>query len=349
MILQKGANTPIKNPAIIQVQLFWGTYPFLVSPVCFFLKEDGKVCQVLDEGEENSTPISGHHGDQLSQYSMNLNEVSSDIVKIVFACVLEGTRPAQEAGMVVSNEDGENVTFEWSPASNDRALLIGEIYRYKKEWKVRAIGEAVKGGRKELLQFYQSDGRETEKNSFKSAPKIVAAIDASIYAYSFYESGDLQKLFNNIFIASSTLNPLKEMDVWFYAAKHRRTAAANKDNFQTYIDDSYPKPGYFNGMGTENLESSLIMDLMEEYKDQETIIYFITNGNSLESHILDKWKFDEKANLFWEFIILDKKYENSFIPHTKNIKILPLSSLNTKNQGDLQQILLKPIQLWMKG
>ena len=148
--------------------------------------------------------------------------------------------------------DGEeNIRFELNAACEDGALIIGEIYRYKTEWKIRAVGQELTGGKKELLKFYRYSQPETRANLQRTFPKIVVVMDSSVYSLKYFHSGQLQKLFKDVYIASSTINPTREMDVWFYAVSHKKTIMATEKNYQTYIQDFYPQKKFFNGMGLE--------------------------------------------------------------------------------------------------
>ncbi|PIE94505.1 hypothetical protein CO726_15200 [Bacillus fungorum] len=48
------------------------------------------------------------------------------------------------------------------------------------------------------------------------------------------------------------------------------------------IEKFYLKPNFFNGLGLENQERPVVIDLLKEYEGSETIFYFITKGDFLE-------------------------------------------------------------------
>ncbi len=325
MILQKGANTYLQQINDAQIEIYWEAGR--VTPYCLLLNENGEMIQVIAGFEE--APFLIQQGNSHAQYTINLNEMPAEVSKLVFACL----KLSGKAGILI-----ENIRYEVSQLYQNSAIVIGEIYRYKNGWKIRAVGEAVKGGRNELLQLYHF----SEKEELPLAPKIVTVIDASIHNQEFFESGNLQKLFKDLFIASSIINPLLEMEVYFFAVLHEKGEKATKENFQSYIQSHYPQLGYFNGLGLENYEDPILDELFEVYRDSDTIFYFITSGDIPDADaLLTKLA---GANGFWELIVLNGEIDSETT--FRNIKIIPYQTLNGLTAGELHQTLLRPITIW---
>jgi hypothetical protein len=339
MILQKGANTYLQNTDDVHIRLYWENSN--VFPLCF-LVDDEKIHQViLGQGEKSFIPII-HHGEGTIQYNLNLDELPPHVKKMIFAVVLEGNQSAQKVG--ITSEKGERIVFEVDSPDHIGGLVLGEIYRYKNGWKMKAVGEAVKGGKNELMRIFQDPVKREE--SIQNTPKIVTVIDSSIYSQPFFESGEMQKLFRDIYIASSIMNPAREMDVYFYAVTHKRSEKATKQNFQSYIENFYPKPNYFNGLGIENQELPVIEELVEEYKNSETIFYLITNGHFLNPETIFETIAQSSQTGFWEIITLNEKLDLGTKFNTRNIKIVPYQTLSGLHPGELQQKMLRPIKIW---
>ncbi|MEH7252519.1 TerD family protein [Neobacillus niacini] len=325
MILKKGANTYLQQINNAQLELYWEAGQ--VSPYCLLLDKNGEMIQVIAGFEE--APFLFEQSDKRAQYSINLNWLPVEISKLVFACL----KPSGKVGMAI-----EDIRYEVSHLYQDSAIVIGEIYRYKNGWKIRAVGEAVKGGRKELLQLYYF----SEKEELPAAPRIVTVIDASIHNQELFESGNLQKLFKDLFIASSIVNPLLEMDVYFFAVLHEKGVKATKENFQSYVQNHYPQPGYFNGLGLENDEGPILDELIEEYRDSETIYYFLTSGDIPDPDLLLTRLAG--TNGFWEMIVLNGEIGSGTT--YRNIKVIPYPKLSTMKAGEIHQTLLRPINIW---
>jgi hypothetical protein len=339
MILQKGANTYLQNTNDVHIRLYWENS--IAFPHCF-LVDDEKNHQVIQGQEENSLIPNIHYGEGTIQYNLNLDELPPHVKKMIFAVVMKGNQPAHKVG--ISSEKGEKIVFELDSPYQIGSLVLGEIYRYKNGWKMKAVGEAVKGGKNELMRIFQDPVKREE--SIQNTPKIVTVIDSSIYSQPFFESGEMQKLFRDIYIASSIMNPTREMDVYFYAVSHKRSEKATKQNFQSYIENFYPKPNYFNGLGIENQELPVIEGLVEEYKNSETIFYFITNGHFLNPESIFETITQLSQSSFWEIITLNEKLEWGTNYNTSNIKIVPYQTLSGLNPGELHQKLLRPIKIW---
>jgi stress response protein SCP2 len=321
MILQKGANTYLQKTNDVHIRLYWENSN--VFPLCF-LVDDEKIHQVIQGQEENSFMPIIHHDDGYIQYKLNLEELPQPVKKMIFAVVLERNQPAQKVG--IASEKGEKIAFELDSPDQIGSLVLSEIYRYKNGWKMKAVGEAVKGGKNELMRIFQDPVKREEP--IQNTPKIVTVIDSSIYSQPFFESGEMQKLFRDIYIASSIINPTREMDVYFYAVSHKRSEKATKQNFQSYIEDFYPKPNYFNVLGLENQELPVIEGLVEVFKNSETIFYLITNGHFLNPETIFETIAQSSQTGFWEIITLNEKLDLGTKFNTRNIKIVPYQTLS---------------------
>ncbi len=345
MFLQKGENAYIKcKEDHVEVQLYWENSQIAVTPYCLLVDRDEKLNMIVAEQAIEFLSVVNKN-EKMQQYQLNIKAVPDNIKKIVFACIIQGNQPDRKVGF--STVDGEeNIRFELNAACKDGALIIGEIYRYKTEWKIRAVGQELTGGKKELLKFYRYSQPENRANLQQTFPKIVVVMDSSVYSLKYFQSGQLQKLFKDVYIASSTINPTREMDVWFYAVSHKKTIMATEKNYQTYIQDFYPQKKFFNGMGLENQELPIILDLMDEYKNTETIIFFISNGKFHQRDSIFELIKHSSNEVFWEFIMLNEDQQSSSKDNAANIKLLPLSRLMGLNKGELHHKLLKPINIW---
>ena len=105
-----------------------------------------------------------HTGDNLTgegegddeQVKVDLERVPPDVNKLVFSVTIhEGETRRQSFGQVsgafirVVNGESNNeiVRYDLSEdASTETAMLFGEVYRNKGEWKFRAVGQGFNGG-----------------------------------------------------------------------------------------------------------------------------------------------------------------------------------------------------------
>lgn len=337
MILQKGANVYLQHTNDVQMRLYWEKSSAAVSPYCLFLDNENQIHQVIDGQEGHPFVPAIEREEQQIQYHLKLNELPEPISKIIFAVVCEGYRAPNIAGLSI-----EDIQFEFSCSLGDSVIVVGEIYRYQNKWKVRAVGECVRGNKKELFDLYQMVDSEEGK---ELPPVIVTVIDSSLASQSFYKSGKLQTLVKDLFIASSTINPVGEMNVYFYSAIHKESEKVTRQNFQSYIETYYPKPAFFNGLGLESNELPVLTELLARYEDSTTIFYFISAGEFLETEIFLE-KISHSTHHFWEILLLNEESDIDTRIHAENTKIVPFNKLNGLNPGERQQTLLRPINNW---
>ena len=98
------------------------------------------------------------------QIMIDLSTVPKDIHKIVFAVTIyEAENRKQNFGQISNafirildqDTNKEIIRYDLTEDFQDEtAVVVGEIYRYKKEWKFNAIGSGFAGGISELLPHY---------------------------------------------------------------------------------------------------------------------------------------------------------------------------------------------------
>lgn len=184
--LQKGQKIDLTkgNPGLskLLIGLGWDTnkysggYDFDLDATAFLLKGDNKVSSNLDfvyyGNLQHSSGSVEHMGDNLTggtggddeQIKVDLNRVPDNIERIAIAVTIYDAEKRNQNFGQVSNayihivdtttntellryDLGEDFSIETS-------MVVGEIYRYKGEWKFNAVGSGFKGGLKSLCLNY---------------------------------------------------------------------------------------------------------------------------------------------------------------------------------------------------
>ena len=183
--LSKGGNVSLTKEApgltAVLVGLGWdartttGT-DFDLDASAIMVKEDGKV---LSDKHfiffNNTTSPDGsveHTGDNLTgagegddeTIKVNLAAVPAEVAKIVFpVSVYEGAARGQGFGQVrnafirIVNQAGGSELARYDlteDASNETAMLFGELYRNGGEWKFRAVGQGYSSGLSGIAQDF---------------------------------------------------------------------------------------------------------------------------------------------------------------------------------------------------
>lgn len=176
--LKKGEKVDLTkgNPGLskVIVGLGWDTnkydggFSFDLDAAAFVLGADGKVRSDADfifynNLQDKSGSIT-HLGDNLTgegegddeQVKIELSSVPAEVERISFTVTIhEAEERAQNFGQisnsfirVVSEESGEElIRYDLGEDfSVETALVVGELYRHKDEWKFNAIGSGFQGG-----------------------------------------------------------------------------------------------------------------------------------------------------------------------------------------------------------
>lgn len=194
--LQKGQKIDLTkgNPGLsrIVVGLGWDTNmyatgaDFDLDATAFLLGADQKVTNNKDFiYYGNLKHMSGgveHLGDNLTggsqgddeQIRINLQAIPGNIERIAFAVTIsEAESRKQNFGQVsnafvrIVDEVSKNEIIRYDLGeefSTETAVVVGELYRYKGEWKFNAIGSGFKGGLKSLCENYGVDMKITDPN-----------------------------------------------------------------------------------------------------------------------------------------------------------------------------------------
>jgi tellurium resistance protein TerD len=183
--LRKGGNVSLKkvDPGIkkAMVGLGWDARvtdgaAFDLDASVFMLGANGQVRSDADFIFYNNPSSSDgsvvHGGDNLTgagqgddeQVNVELMRVPNDVQKIIFATTIyDADERRQNFGMVsnafirvVNDESGpEIIRFDLSEdASIETAMVFGELYRHRGDWKFRAVEQGFQGGLGPLAASY---------------------------------------------------------------------------------------------------------------------------------------------------------------------------------------------------
>ena len=184
--LQKGQKIDLTkgNPGLTKllIGLGWDTnkysggYDFDLDATAFLLKGDNKVSSNLDfvyyGNLQHSSGSVEHMGDNLTggtggddeQIKVDLNRVPDNIERIAIAVTIYDAEKRNQNFGQVSNAyihivdtttNTELLRFDLGEDfSIETSMVVGEIYRYKGEWKFNAVGSGFKGGLKSLCLNY---------------------------------------------------------------------------------------------------------------------------------------------------------------------------------------------------
>jgi stress response protein SCP2 len=209
-----------------------------------------------------------------SLFSIDLNRVDPEIAKIAITVVIDG--PDAVSGLNSIQLTIENVAkFNVPPLAErtEKALILGEVYRYNGGWKFRALGQGFNGGLEPLAINFGVDVSapaaapaqlqpttvSLEKRIQEKAPRLVSlaknasvslikhnlqsvkakvafVLDASGSMTSQFKKGNVQAVLDRIAVLAVQFDDDGSMDLWGFAEKHRKYDDVTLDNLDDYVE-----------------------------------------------------------------------------------------------------------------
>ncbi|MCE3606827.1 TerD family protein [Massilia sp. P8910] len=90
-----------------------------------------------------------------ASFALNLDALPASIAKLVFVAAIDGGGTMRNVG-ASSMTLGDKVQFPWSGADfqDEKAVIVGEIYRKDGIWRFGAVGQGFSGGLSALLKHF---------------------------------------------------------------------------------------------------------------------------------------------------------------------------------------------------
>lgn len=161
VFLKKGQKIPVADPFGIKISLGWDILDSRCEPdaSAFMLGADGKV--LSDEwfifygqttSPDGSVKYSSGQTDDDAVMTIDFRKVRPEVQRIVFSVTIyEAVEKGLNFGMtsdvyarITDSRNVETARFILDECySNVTAMVLGELYRYKGEWKFNAVGSGV--------------------------------------------------------------------------------------------------------------------------------------------------------------------------------------------------------------
>ena len=94
-------------------------------------------------------------GSGKARFAVNLEALPASIAKLVFVAAIDGNGTMRTIGQSAMTL-GSAVRFPWSGADfqDEKAVIVGEIYRKDGVWRFGAVGQGFNGGLSALLKHF---------------------------------------------------------------------------------------------------------------------------------------------------------------------------------------------------
>lgn len=297
MEILKGQRTPIakflpSTNQVFQIELSITGVPVDFS--CFGLNAASKLLrdEYMTFFNQPKTPcgaISLSFANNSATFVCDLNKLPATVESLSFTAAIDGsqTMNQMQSGYLRFLSNGSEVArFNFSGAdfNNEKALMLGDIYRKNGEWRFNAFGQGFNGGLSALLEHFGGEEDTTpqvtaaqtvqlskalslEKKLEKEAPqllslakklsislekkqlqdvvaKVAIVIDASGSMSASYKNGTVQAVIDRIVLLAARLDDDGDLDTWFYASNHQKYPDMTISNVAGYLDKN-TKSGFW--------------------------------------------------------------------------------------------------------
>lgn len=322
MQLQSGQNIPL-HTATLTLRLDYPPIPgFHSTPeTCLFmLNAEGKVTGDADFIFYNNLSAAGgsvklNPCHQHAVVHFALDQIPDTIQKIAITMVIDGSDTISGLAQLKLSAESQATFFVDLNGRTEKAVIMGEVYRYQGNWKLRALGQGFNGGLEPLAVSYGVDVEPAaevvpqparislEKKLEGKAPALISlakkasislakhkldtvearvafVIDASGSMTGQFKKGHVQAVLDRIAVLSVQFDDDGTMDVWGFAERHKKYPDVTLDNLDGYIaaiQNTGKRSAWeiLPGLGGTNNEPPVMNEVIDYFKDSTLPVFVV--------------------------------------------------------------------------
>lgn len=286
---------------------------------------------------ELSTPV----GDTLG-FSCQLAKLPAKIDKLVFTAAIDGSTSMGQIKdgylrFLIGNHEVARFSFSSVDFQDEKAVMLGELYRKDGTWRFSAVCQGFNGGMAALVKHFGGEVAEeiplpvssklSLEKKLASAPKLInlakkatvslekyqlqetvarvgLVLDASGSMMNQYRTGKVQEVIERLLPLAVHFDDDGELDVWAFSSNVLALPAATLNNYPNFINTA--EGGWNNwGMMSINNEPKVIKQVIELYQKTllPVLVIFISDGGvSRNKEIKDLLTNAACLPIFWQFV-----------------------------------------------
>jgi stress response protein SCP2 len=322
MQLQSGQNIPLHTSNMDLRLDYPASSGFRSEPeICIFmLNAEGKVTGDADFIFYNNPSATGGGvrlapGHQHANVHLELDRIPVTIQKLAITLVIDGNDTISALSQLRLTATG---TAEFNVdlyGRSEKAVIMGEVYRHKDIWKLRALGQGFNGGLEPLAVSYGVDVEPAaevvpqparislEKKLEGKAPALISlakkacislakhkldtvearvafVLDASGSMTGQFKKGHVQAVLDRIAVLSVQFDDDGTMDVWGFAERHKKYSDVTLDNLDGFIaaiQNTGKRSAWeiLPGLGGTNNEPPVMNAVIDFFKDSKLPVYVV--------------------------------------------------------------------------
>lgn len=289
--------------------------------------------------------LSSQVGDN-ARFLCRLDNLPGTIDRLVFTAAVDdaGVMRQLQSGylrLLVSDRELARFSFNGTDFLDEKALMLGEIYRKDGAWRLSATGQGFNGGLAALVKHFGGEVTEEtgasppptppklslEKKISAAAPKLVdlakkatvslekhrlaetvarvgLVLDASGSMYAQYDKGKVQEVMERLLPLAVHFDDDGELDVWVFSQKVLALPPATLGNYGNYIKQA--DYGWRNwGMMSTNNEPAVIEKVIQHYRESALPVFviFVSDGGVSQNREIKRLLSDAaRLPIFWQFV-----------------------------------------------
>lgn len=289
--------------------------------------------------------LSSQVGDN-ARFLCRLDNLPGTIDRLVFTAAVDdaGVMRQLQSGylrLLVSDRELARFSFNGTDFLDEKALMLGEIYRKDGAWRLSATGQGFNGGLAALVEHFGGEVTEEtgaspaptppklslEKKISAAAPKLVdlakkatvslekhrlaetvarvgLVLDASGSMYAQYDKGKVQEVMERLLPLAVHFDDDGELDVWVFSQKVLALPPATLSNYGDYIKQA--DYGWRNwGMMSTNNEPAVIEKVIQHYRESTLPVFviFVSDGGVSQNREIKRLLTDAaRLPIFWQFV-----------------------------------------------